>query len=171
MTIHKFDNGSILATGDNIYDFLFANKRNGYKRRCDFCRHNNTDICESCSRQDGERSCSCHINPPCEFCEKDAFEVTDYLINFKNYFPRRKEGFDWETFPSNKEVFDKYAKIENGGYVLSAEILSTGEIAIYLDRDLDEENEHALLEICKKHDFKSVAEKMIMNFTRLSGQK
>ena len=40
---------------------------------CDKCKHQDTDVCDDCSviLMDG---CSCHINPPCSFCEGNLFE-------------------------------------------------------------------------------------------------
>jgi len=167
MSIHKFKGGSVLYTGDDMYDMLLATGRGNYVKKCDFCAHLETDRCDDCSCIDGELCCSCHIAPPCSFCVGNGFEVIGTLINFKNYSSRLKRGFDWETFPTRKmAVFNKYAELENNGFVLSSEILTTGEVAIYLDKDKEGNNVatgEGYIEICRKVEFKIVAERMILD--------
>jgi len=60
----------------------------------------------------------------------------------------------------DESVFTKLELIEKAGFKLSAEILSTGEAAVYIeDGDLDYE-----IEICLRRNFKKVVCKMITNF-------
>jgi hypothetical protein len=40
---------------------------------CGNCENENTIECDDCSILDGE-GCSCHINPPCGFCENNHYE-------------------------------------------------------------------------------------------------
>lgn len=167
MAIHKFKDGSVLATGKDIYDMLLPNRRNGYKKECAYCIHRDEkSLCDDCSRNGGDSCCSCHINPPCSFCERDAFEPTSLLINFKNYSAKTNHRrWSWETFPvTDVKVIEKMKTIEDNGYVLSAEILSTGEIAIYLDFDNESLGEEDSIEICEKVRFKETAIKMINTF-------
>lgn len=41
--------------------------------KCEDCKHYETEICEDCSIN-SDRSCSCHINPPCSYCEDVKYE-------------------------------------------------------------------------------------------------
>ncbi len=168
MSIETFKDGSVLYTGNDIYKHFekIWNKRNNYIENCDFCKYNNKDDdrCNECSIAKG-LSCSCHISPPCSKCVNNGFEPTEYLINYENCYGKKRE---WECFPSTKEVFDKFNLIEKEGYRMSAEILTTGEICVYLDKD-PFEGEKDNLEICKKQEFKKVATKMIIDF-KLKGE-
>ena len=164
MSIEKFKDGSVLYTGSDMSKALLAsvNKRNNYRMSCDFCIHNGKDEeCDGCSLSDGESlNCSCHINPPCSRCVNLKFEPTPYLINFHNYHGQGRRK--WECFPTTKEVFEKFKLIEDDGLALSAEILQTGEIAIYLGRYFDDKDE--IIEICEKVLFKQTATKIIQDF-------
>lgn len=167
MSIKTFNNGSVLYTGDDIYKAFEQcwNRRDNYKKSCHFCKHNGSEdgSCDGCSVANDDMCCSCHINPPCAYCVNSNFEVTEYLINFKNYQQGKSR---WECFPTTKEVFEKFKVIENSGYILSAEILSTGEIAIYIDKEYlsDLSNIRESIDICRKVEFKQHAVKMIKEF-------
>jgi len=42
---------------------------------CNKCKHQETEVCEDCSvSYDMYAQCTCHINPPCGFCENCRFE-------------------------------------------------------------------------------------------------
>jgi hypothetical protein len=159
----EYSNGSVLYTGDDVTRVLLEsfNRRNDYNNRdCSFCINENIndELCDECSVfifEDG--SCSCHINPPCSFCECNLFEPSPYLINYKHH---KNWKWKWECFKSTKEVFDKLTLLEEEGFVLSAETLTTGEIAIYLENDDYGED----IEICNKIDFKKTVNEFITNF-------
>ena len=169
MAINKFKNGSVLYTGDDIYDHLMRsfNKRNNYDKTCDFCKHEeDSEECDGCSLLIEGLSCSCHRNPPCSKCVNSKFEPTPYLINYKNY----KNGREmWECFPTTKEIFSKFEMIEKEMFGLHAEILTTGEVAIYLKHVVEDYDE--VIEICKKVKFKSVSQKMIVDLFDKLGLK
>ena len=40
---------------------------------CEKCKHQETDVCDECSKHWGQ-GCSCHINPPCSYCVEMQFE-------------------------------------------------------------------------------------------------
>ena len=45
---------------------------------CNDCKHDGTDVCNECSEWTiPDASCSCHINPPCGYCEGLKFEEKD----------------------------------------------------------------------------------------------
>ena len=165
MMIQKFDNGSVLYTGDDLekaFERMY-NIRNNYDKSCDFCIHDeDSEECENCSIPN-DLSCSCHINPPCSKCVDSRFEPTDCLINFKNYHQSGdgKSKWKWECFPTTEKVYEKFCAIEKSGFEMSAEILQTGEIAIYLGHVLSNDE---IIEICKKVQFKITATKMIEEF-------
>lgn len=69
----------------------------------------------------------------------------------------------WECFAGTKEVFDKLKLIEKNGLKLSAETLSTGEIAMYID-DGVEVGDNDSIEICVKGNFKAVMSGMILGW-------
>ena len=166
MSIQKFKNGTILVTGDDIYDYIMKshNKRNNYKKECSFCLHNGNilheDICGcgDCSLETGDMACSCHINPPCSKCTESLFEVSPYLINYKHF---EKGKSPWECYRGDKQTFDKLTRIESQGFYANAETLITNEIAIYISKVNKEEED---IEICKKIEFKSAMSKFINNF-------
>lgn len=164
MSIKTFKDGSVLYTGDDIYKHFERcwNKRDNYQTSCNYCKHENSERCEECSIPSGI-SCSCHLTPPCSKCVNNGFEPTKHLINYENYSAYKMKGSKakpkWECFPTTKEIFEKFTKLEKAGLRLSAEILNTGEIVIYLGKPYDDKNEK--IEICEKLKFKSVAEKMI----------
>ena len=107
------------------------------------------------------QACSCHINPPCGKCGGSKFEVSPYLINYINYKDGRKK---WKCFKVNKEIFDKVTIIENSGFMLSTETLTTGEVALYIDNDSDI-HEYDVIEICKKNEYKTIMCNIIKNFS------
>jgi hypothetical protein len=41
---------------------------------CEKCKHHETEVCDECSNRDGDMECSCHINPPCNFCGNLKYE-------------------------------------------------------------------------------------------------
>jgi predicted dithiol-disulfide oxidoreductase (DUF899 family) len=159
----KFSNGSVLYTGDDITKVLLEsfNRRNDYNNRdCSFCIHEDSDneYCDGCSVIYYEGGgCHCHINPPCSFCENNSFEPSPYLINYKHH---KNWKWKWECFKSTKEVYDKLTSLEEQSFILSAETLTTGEIAIYLENDDYGED----IEICNKSDFKKTVNEFIINF-------
>jgi hypothetical protein len=79
------------------------------------------------------------------------------LINYKHY--RDGGKWKWECFKSDKEIFDLFNRIEYQGIEMSAETLSTGEVAIYLDHPFNEDLQE--IELCNKNQFKEMAIKMI----------
>jgi hypothetical protein len=162
--IQNFENGSTLITGDDFFEHLFniMNNKNNYDTDCSFCNVEydpNNERCEDCSIPKG-LSCSCHINPPCIKCENSKFEVSPFLINYKRYKAGGKTV--WECFKSNKKTFLKLNEIEERGFELNAETLTTGEISICIT-DLDEEMDIAI-EICEKINFKDCVTKLINEF-------
>ena len=161
MAVEHFKDGSILSTGKDMYE-AFArslNKRNNYKKSCDFCKHKFDSWCEGCEIQNTDLACSCHINPPCSKCVNDHFEPTEYLINYKNHKDKREK---WECFPTTKEIFNKFEVLEKEGFGLHAEILTTNEVAIYLEKHFLIRSNHDAIEICRV-EFKNVSQKMIIN--------
>ncbi len=169
MSKHTFENGSVLYTGKDMYRALESsfNKRNNYQKTCSFCSHQESERCNGCSVPN-DYSCSCHINPPCSTCVNSGFEPTDFLINYKNHEDGKTK---WECFPSSKEILEKFIKIEKMNYELSAEILTTGEVAIYLQHVIPEESIEDMIEICRKPEFKVVATKMIKDFSLAKTQE
>ena len=165
MAIEKCSDGTIIYTGDDLYKAIMGgfNKRDNYEKSCDFCVHNGSDddYCSGCSIQDEDRCCSCHINPPCSYCVDSKFEPTTYIINYKN----RKDGKTrWECFPTTKKVFKKFRLMESKAFELSAEILPTTIIAIYLNRAYDKLDDFEEIELCTRREFKKTATKMIVDF-------
>ena len=165
MAKKTFADGSVLLTGQEMTDCLLAaiNCRGNFDRECSFCRYENTDDerCDDCSIADMDRSCSCHINPPCGKCTESRFEESPYLINYK--VGTRK----WQCFKGDKETFDKLTEIEKTDFELSAEILSTGKAAMYIGDPIYDDidcAESKMIEICQRKDFKETMCKMIMEF-------
>ncbi len=168
MSKKVFQDGSVLTTGQEMIDVLEAlyNHRGAFDRTCDFCVHedNTEGFCDGCSISDWELSCSCHINPPCQKCVESKFDVSPYLINYKNHKNGREK---WECFKGDKELVDKLAEIESAGLILSAEILTTGEVAMYIDDGIDAD-ENDSIEICQKREFKQTMCKMILAWKRVN---
>jgi hypothetical protein len=48
------------------------------KNNCENCVRKNTQECDDCSNTWEDTNCSCHINPPCSFCENNHFEEKIY---------------------------------------------------------------------------------------------
>jgi hypothetical protein len=163
MARQEFKDGSVLLTGDDMIVALEAsiNHRDAYDIDCSFCKHDGDDEhCGGCTIAATNNSCNCHINPPCSKCVGSKFEASSYLINYIRCSKGRRK---WECFKGDKELFDKVTTIENSGLQLSAEILSTGEVAMYIDDGMDCDENDAC-EICNRKDFKQVMCKMIRNF-------
>ena len=159
--ITKFKDGSTLVTGNDIYSYFekSLNKRNNYDKNCSFCKHEDSDKCDNCSLFSGEMSCSCHISPPCSKCTDSMFEPTTYLINYKRYKENGNGKCQWECFRSDKNTWEVFSKMESNGWELSAETLTNGVIAIYLEKNIDEIEE---IELCgKKVEFKNTTMKFI----------
>lgn len=157
MAIHTFKDGTKIITGDDFARFF--KQRDLYDVSCDFCIYNiETDsICESCSVKDIDRCCSCHLDPPCQYCVESNFEPSPYLLNYYHYKGGRKK---WECIRGDKECLHKLAEIEKAGFNLSAETLGTGEISINVE---DSEYDYEF-EICHKKDFLVALKKIIMRF-------
>jgi len=161
MSRQEFENGSVLLTGDELAMAMEAtiNHRGAYEINCSFCVHEGDEgYCKDCTIADTDRSCSCHINPPCSKCVGSKFEVSSYLINYQQHENRKKR---WQCFKVNEEVFNKAKEIEDAGLQLSAEILSTGEAAMYIDDGAELDYE---IKICHRHEFRQMMCKMIMDF-------
>lgn len=156
-----FEDGSILITGDedirkSFYKMFYGSKPgfDGYERnKCEYCIHQDCDekeydeFCDVCSVNKFETVCSCHINPPCEFCVNSRFEVTPFLINYRVYFQDNgKQRKKWETIKGDEKHYNLYKKYLAMGIELSCETLITGEIALYLGGED--------LKICDKYSFK-----------------
>jgi len=155
----EFENGSVLLTGNDMSVALEAliNHRGAYEIDCSFCQHEGCDdYCDGCTIADHEHSCSCHINPPCSKCVGSKFEVSPYLINYMHHVQNGRKR--WECFKANKATFDKVVAIESSGLHLSAETISTREIAMYIGDDIEKDYE---IEVCKRSDFKKVMCEMI----------
>ena len=165
MSKKVFADGSVLLTGQEMIDSLEAlyNHRGSFDRDCSFCRYDTyeNEHCDGCSISNTDRSCSCHINPPCSKCVDSAFEVSPYLINYQACKKGGKR--QWQCFRGDKETFDKLTEIEKTKFKLTAEILSTGEVTMYIDDDI-EASKYDMIEICNKKDFKQTMLKMIMDF-------
>lgn len=164
MSIEKFDNGAVLITGDDLAAHFekMLNRRDNYDKSCSFFafKYGESDECDGCSISSIDRGCSCHINPPCSYCVDSHFEPSAYLINYKRYSEGGQGRWRWECFRAEKEVFEKLNSLENEGYYLTAEVLTTGECSLcisWADDDAD-------IEICLKKDFKETMCKLIMRF-------
>lgn len=159
--IEKFKDGSTLVTGDDFTKHLhkMLNKRNGYDKNCSFCKHEGDERCGDCSFENTDISCSCHISPPCYKCVNSAFEPTQYLVNYKRYVENGNGKWRWKCFRSDKNTWEVFNKMESDGWELSAETLTNGVIAIYLEKNIDEIEE---IELCgKKVEFKNTVIKFI----------
>lgn len=44
---------------------------------CKNCKNENTSVCDECSLTKGLHCCSCHLSPPCSYCENLMFEVKE----------------------------------------------------------------------------------------------
>lgn len=162
MSRQVFADGTVLLTGDDMTKSLMAslNRRDAYDIDCSFCLHEgNESHCGGCSIADTDYSCSCHINPPCGKCVNSKFEVSPYLINYEAHKGDRK---NWQCFKADKAVFDNLASIEGSGLHLSAEVLTTGEAAMYIEDGVEKDYE---IEICARRDFKETMCRMIMTFS------
>ena len=162
--IEQFKNGATLITGKDIqrhFEKVF-NRRNNYDKNCSFCKYEDDyeiDRCGDCSLESGDMSCSCHINPPCSKCVNSAFEPSQHLINYKHYRVNGNGKWRWECFRSDKDTWEVFNKMEADGWELSAETLTNGVIAIYLEKNIDEFEE---IELCgKKVEFKNTVIKFI----------
>lgn len=166
----EFKDGSVLCTGDDMIKALYAmfNRQGGYDTDCSFCIHENCEgeeydeHCEPCTIRNTDYSCSCHINPPCSKCVGSRFEVTPYLIDYKHIRTGGKRR--WESFKGNEESYNKLIKIMGMGLLLTAETLTTGEIAIYIEGIEDGVRLDFAIEICTKPEFKEAMCKMIMGY-------
>lgn len=167
MSKQVFSDGSVLLTGKELEIALEAiiNRRGSYDIDCSFCVHDGKDdYCEGCSILDRDRSCSCHINPPCGKCVDSKFEVSPYLINYEHITvtkDTKRKIHRWECFKGDKEIFEKLEAIEKSGLKITAETLTTGEIAMYIEDGVEKDYE---IEICFKADFKKTMCKMILSF-------
>ena len=167
----EFENGSVLLTGNDMIAAMEKdlNCRDNYDVSCSFCEHEgNDEHCDGCTILDTDYSCSCHINPPCSKCVGSKFEVTPYLINYEHIVIVKsssnisKKRWIKECFKGDKDVFEKLEAIESlPALKLTAESLSTGEIAMYIEDGIERDYE---IEICRKPDFKQTMRKMIMGF-------
>ncbi|MBN2591613.1 MAG: hypothetical protein JXA96_17235 [Sedimentisphaerales bacterium] len=161
MSKKEFVDGTILLTGEDAmiaFKSIYTNK-GAYKRNCSFCKHEgNDEYCTGCSVLNSNNCCSCHINAPCDWCINCKFDVSPYLINYENIKGGGKRR--WECFKGNKDVFEKLENIEKSGLKLTAETLTTGEIAMYIE-DIEKDYE---IEICEKADFKTKMCEMILGF-------
>jgi len=163
MSRKEFGNGSVLLTGDDMIAALEAamNRRGAHEIDCDFCQHEGDDeYCYGCSIAGNDYSCSCHINAPCSKCVDSKFEVSPYLVNFLHHKEGKKR---WQCFKADKNIFDKATAIENIGLEISAEIICTGEVAMFID-DGVEAGKNDCIEICSRKDFKAVMCRMIESF-------
>ncbi len=157
----KFEDGSVLLTGDELVIAMEAmiNHRGAYEVDCSFCQYEgNEDYCKGCTITDWETSCSCHIDPPCSKCVGSKFELSLYLINYIHHVQKRER---WECFKGDQITCEKLNEIESSGLRLSAETLSTGEIAMYVDDGVELDYE---IEICVKADFKQTMCRMVNKF-------
>ena len=157
----QFEDGSVLLTGEDMRIALEAtiNRRGVYDIDCSFCQHEgDEERCKGCTIIDWETSCSCHINPPCSKCVGSKFESSPFLINYVHHKSHRDK---WECFKGDEATFKKLEEIESAGLRLSAETLSTGEIAMYIDDGIERDYE---IEICAKADFKQAMCKMVKKF-------
>lgn len=165
MSKQIFADGSVLVIGDDMTKALEArwDRRGNHDISCSFCQHENNDdeYCEGCTIADWETSCSCHINPPCNKCVGSKFEVSPYLINYRHHKNGRTQ---WECFKGDKNLLDKVEEIKRSGLKLSAEVLSTGEVAMYID-DGEDCDINDSCEICQKKDFREVMTEMIKTFS------
>jgi hypothetical protein len=134
MPIRKFENGSVLVTGDDIYDYLLSGHM--YDRNCDFCRYvdeEDSEHCDGCTGAD-DVSCSCHINPPCSKCENNAFELAENIVDYYEY---RNGTKGKKSIKINKDLYNNFKQYEKE-YGLSVEILSTLEKAFYVSSTNDD---------------------------------
>jgi hypothetical protein len=169
MSRQTFEDGSVLLTGEDMAITIEAliNHRGAYEIECSFCKYEGDEkYCQDCTIADTDCSCSCHINPPCSKCVGSKFEVSSYLINYVHHNNGRKK---WECFKANEDVFSKLKAIEDADFHISAEILSTGEVAIYVSSNHDEPDLE--IEICPRNIYKQVMCKMILNFNIDEGLK
>lgn len=157
-------------TGQDMMDAMEAiyNHRGNFDRDCSFCVHDGVEadfdeFCDGCSVSDTDKCCSCHINPPCGYCVNSLFEVSPYLINFEHHKDGKKR---WQCFRGTKEVFDKLTLIENVNWKVSVEILTTNEVAMYIDDGFDfgSSVRDEAIEVCQRKEYRQVMCKMIMDF-------
>ncbi len=159
----ELKDGSVLMTGKDMMDAFekMYNTRNNFDKDCSFCKleDSENDECEGCSNLNEVHNtgCSCHLNPPCSYCTDLLFEPSEWLLNYKHF--RDGGKWKWECFKSNEKTFNKLSLLESKDLALSCETLTTGEITIYLDNEIDEENID--IEICQKKDFKKTVELII----------
>ena len=160
MSKQTFEDGSVLLTGKDMELAMEAmcNRRGRADVSCAFCVHEDDDYCDGCTIPDTDHSCSCHINAPCSHCVGSKFEVSPYLINYKHH---KNSNWKWECFKATVDIFEKTEAIERADFHLSAEILTTGERAMYIGNGIDPDFE---IEICKRDDFKQRMCKMVMKF-------
>ena len=171
MTRQEFKDGSVLCTGDDMIKALEAmwNRQGGYDRDCSFCIHENCEgekydeNCEPCTIRNTDYSCSCHINPPCSKCVGSNFEVTPYLIDYK-HIASGSGNRRWESFKGNEETYNKLMRIMGMGLLVTAETLSTGVIAMYIEGIEDGVRLDLEIDLCEKPEFKEAMRKMIMGF-------
>ena len=164
--IEQLKDGLTLITENDLYSYFEKsfNKRNNYDKSCSFCKHENDARCSDCSLESDNTGCSCHIAPPCSNCVDLMFEPTKHLINYKHYRQNQEGKWKWECFKSDQKTWKTFNKMESDGWELSTETLSTGVIAIYLEKRLDEIEE---IELCgKKAEFKNTVIKFINETNR-----
>ena len=160
MSKQVFRDGSVLLTGQDMIEALEAsyNHCGAHDTDCSFCKHEDDEkYCKGCTIADADHCCSCHINPPCSYCVGSKFEVSPYLINYKQHENGRKR---WQCFKATKDVFDKLKLIEEADLHLSAEILTTNEAAMYVSSNHDEPDLE--IKVCPRNEFKPVMCKMIL---------
>lgn len=157
-----FEDGTVIFTGKDMIAAMESmyNHRDNYDRDCGFCTHEgDEEFCEDCSLIEGmQHGCSCHINPPCGFCVGLKFEPTEFLINYQHCKSAGRRR--WECFKGDTFSVGKLSEIEDAGFNLCAETLTTGEVSITVE-DSDQDYE---IEICNKPEFKKTVIDLITRF-------
>lgn len=158
-----FTDGAVILTGKDfkIWAEAVINRRGAHDISCSFCQHEDDDkYCDGCSVLDWERCCSCHINPPCCYCTDSKFEVTPYLLNYQNCKANKKRR--WECVKGNQASFQKLTMLEKEGFEVAAETLTTGEIAICIEKG----HKDYEVEICAQKEFPEKLISLILRAAR-----
>lgn len=167
MAIQYLEDGGVLYTGEDAFKGWKNGFRDNYDSRdCRYCIHQgDEEYCEDCNNLKEEfAGCSCHINAPCSYCLELKFESSVFLINYRAYGQNRVYGqknWRWECIASTENIFNKFKIMEEQGFYLDAELLSTEEVSINLMNDMDEVME---IRICQRKDFWQIMEDIIKNY-------
>ena|ERR1035437_1519837 len=158
MSIQKFKDGAILMTGDDMWNFLMGDRTLALPS-CEICSNKDDELCPDCSMNDTDRSCSCHINPPCSKCIDNHYERSPYAVDYLLY---GATGKTWHGFIASEQTYGKWKEFKKQGYFLNIEIMQmTGEAVLYLTKS----DEDIVIEICEKKGINNGFEKILQNYS------